>query len=107
MPNYRDLRSDYAYSEINADTDVYGVIGDPIGHSLSPAIHNAAFRKLGMNKVLVPFLIPTGQLAASLNAIEWLDVKGHCITIPHKEEVIPLLTTKDDPVDRTGSCATP
>ncbi len=106
MPIYRDLKRDYAYSDIDADTEVYGVIGDPIGHSLSPAIHNAAFRKLGMNKVLVPLLIPAGQLAPSLKSLEWLDIKGFSVTIPHKEAIIDLLTSKDGSVDRTGSCNT-
>jgi 3-dehydroquinate dehydratase/shikimate dehydrogenase len=106
MPIFRDLKRDYCYSDIDADTEVYGVIGDPVGHSLSPAIHNAAFRKLGLNKVLVPFLMPAGQLKESLKSVEWLKVKGFSVTIPHKEDIIPLLTSKDGAVDRTGSCNT-
>ena len=52
MPRFGDLRSDYQYDFINGETEVYAVIGDPIGHSLSPAIHNAAFREMGLNKVM-------------------------------------------------------
>ncbi len=106
MPVYRDLKRDYLYDQINAETEVFGVIGDPIGHSLSPAIHNAAFRQLGLNKVMVPFLIPAGTLRPSLKALEWLDLKGFSVTIPHKEEVIPLLKKMDAAVDRTKSCNT-
>lgn len=101
-----DLKRDYAYNEINAETEVFGVIGDPIGHSLSPAIHNTAFRQLGLNKVLVPFLIPAGTAVASLEELAWLGVKGFSVTIPHKEAVLPMLARKDGAVDRIGSCNT-
>ena len=106
MPLFRDLDRDYGYGQINAETEIYGVIGDPIGHSLSPAIHNAAFRHLGLNKVLVPFLIPSGTLAPSLVALESLEVKGYSVTIPHKEGVIALLASQDGAVEKTGSCNT-
>jgi len=66
MLSYHVLTRDYAYDQINAETEVYAVIGDPIDHSLSPAVHNAAFRHLGMNKVMVPFRFPQGKLADSL-----------------------------------------
>ena len=106
MPAASALKRDYFYGQINAETEIFGVIGDPIGHSLSPALHNSAFRHHGMNKVLVPFLIPNGTLAESLKELEWLGVKGFSVTIPHKEAVVPLLTQKDGAVDRTGSCNT-
>jgi 3-dehydroquinate dehydratase/shikimate dehydrogenase len=106
MPQWADLDRDFCYGQINAETEVFGVIGDPIGQSLSPAIHNAAFRQLGLNKVLVPFLIPAGALADSLKELEWLGVKGYSVTIPHKEAVIPLLARKDGAVERVGSCNT-
>jgi 3-dehydroquinate dehydratase/shikimate dehydrogenase len=106
MPFYRDLEGDYQFDKIDAQTEVYGVIGDPLAQSLSPAIHNAAFRQLGLNKVLVPFLISSGTLVSSLKAIEWLGVKGFSVTIPLKEEVVPLLSAKDGAVEKTGSCNT-
>lgn len=106
MPHYAVLRDDYAYNEINANTEVYGVIGDPIEQSLSPVVHNAAFRKLGLNKVLVPFLVPNGELPAFFKELLWLDLKGCSVTIPHKEAIVPLLQQKEGAVDRTLSCNT-
>jgi len=106
MLHYSDLKRDYAYDQVDKDTEVYAVIGDPIGHSLSPPIHNAAFRELGLNKVMVPILMPAGRLKASLDEVAWLKVKGFSITIPHKEAAIPLLTLADGAVERTGSCNT-
>jgi 3-dehydroquinate dehydratase/shikimate dehydrogenase len=101
-----ELKKDYFYNQIDADTEVYGVIGDPIGHSLSPAVHNAAFRALGLNKVLVPFQVPQGGLESFFHDLEWIGVKGCSVTIPHKEDLIPLLQHKENSVERVGSCNT-
>jgi 3-dehydroquinate dehydratase/shikimate dehydrogenase len=106
MPFFQDFGRDYSYAAIDAQTEVYGVIGDPIAQSLSPAIHNASFRHLGLNKVLVPFLIPEGTLEPSLNALGWLDLKGYSVTIPHKEAIVPMLSARDGAVDKTGTCNT-
>jgi 3-dehydroquinate dehydratase/shikimate dehydrogenase len=106
MPWFKDLKNDYAYDYINEDTEVYAVVGDPIGHSLSPAIHNAAFRSMGLNKTLVPLLVPSGRLKDTVDELAWLGVRGYSVTIPHKEEVIGLLTKSDGAVERTGSCNT-
>ncbi len=52
--------------------------------------------------MLVPFLIPGGTLEASLKALEWLDLKGYSVTIPHKEAIVPLLAQKDGAVEKHG-----
>lgn len=106
MPWFHELKRDYFYDGINADTEVYAVIGDPIEQSLSPALHNNGFQELGMNKRLVPFLIPAERLRESLDELAWLGIKGYSITIPHKEAVVSLLTKKDGAVERSGSCNT-
>ncbi len=106
MPKFHGLKRDYEYDKINADTEVYAVIGAPIAQSLSPPIHNASFRKLGLNKVMVPFLIPAGSLVDSLKALSFLGIKGMSVTIPHKETIIGLLTEKDVSVESTGACNT-
>jgi 3-dehydroquinate dehydratase/shikimate dehydrogenase len=106
IPHLRDLQRDYAYESIDAGTEVFGVIGDPIAHSLSPAVHNAAFRALGMNRVMVPLHIPAGTLKESLESLAWLGIRGMSVTIPHKQAIIPLLTTIDKSVERIGACNT-
>ncbi len=73
---------------------------------MSPAIHNAAFRSLDLNKVMVPFLIPADSLLPSLKALEFLGIKGMSVTIPHKEALVPMLTEKDISVESTGACNT-
>jgi 3-dehydroquinate dehydratase/shikimate dehydrogenase len=106
MLPYPILKKDLAYDRINAATEVYGVIGDPIEQSLSPVIHNAAFRRLGLNKVMVPFLVPEGQLPDFFREFMWLDLKACSVTIPHKEAIVPLLQQKEGAVERTETCNT-
>ena len=106
MFHYNSLIRDYHYNEINELTEVYAVIGDPIGHSLSPVVHNAAFRELGQNKVMVPIQIPAERLKETIDQLAWLKIRGYSITIPHKQGILPMLTAADGGVDRTGSCNT-
>jgi 3-dehydroquinate dehydratase/shikimate dehydrogenase len=106
MLRFDELSRDYAYDSIDAQTEVYAVIGDPIGHTLSPAVHNTAFRALGQNKVMVPILMPAERLKESLDQTAWLGIKGYSITIPHKQAVLPMLTLADGAVERTGACNT-
>src|SRR5262249_15238722 len=83
--SFDELRRIYFYEQINAETKVFGVIGDPVAHSLSPLLHNHAFRHLGINAVYLPFRVPRGELAAFLKAYEQVPVQGYSVTIPHKE----------------------
>ncbi len=106
MPSFLDVKRDYFYDRIDANSEIYAVLGDPIGHSLSPAVHNAAFRHLGLNKVYVPILASSGELKASLETLSWLGAKGYSVTIPHKETVVPLLDRAEKAVDVTGACNT-
>lgn len=61
---YEQMTRVYRYDEINSETEVYGVIADPVGHSLSPQIHNAAFAREKLNKVYVPIRVPAEHLCS-------------------------------------------
>lgn len=106
MPTYRDLARDYCYDRIDGNTELYAVIGDPIAHTLSPAIHNPAFRQVGLNKVMVPIQIPQGHLRDDFEALGFLNLRGISVTIPHKEDVRQFLTSQDKAVELTGACNT-
>jgi 3-dehydroquinate dehydratase/shikimate dehydrogenase len=106
MPQFRELREDYAYEGIDAGTELYAVIGDPIGHSLSPAIHNTAFAALKMKKRLIPLQIPAGTLKESFQPLHFLDLRGISVTIPHKEAILSMLHRSDQSVDQIGACNT-
>jgi 3-dehydroquinate dehydratase/shikimate dehydrogenase len=98
MPSFDELHNNYFYDLINADTKVYGVIGDPVAHSLSPLIHNAAFRHVGVNAVYLPFRVPPGQLPGFLKDFDRIPVSGYSVTIPHKEAAKEMAVGKDLPV---------
>lgn len=106
LPHFRDLKRDYFYDEIDADTEIYAVIGDPIGHSLSPAVHNAVLKHFGQNKVYVAIKVPPDQLKGMFAALAPLNIKGLSVTIPHKEAVLSLLDEEDPTVKETQACNT-
>lgn len=93
--SYRQMIDIYDYDHIGTDTEVFGVIGDPIAHSLSPLIHNAAFRHLKMNRIYVPFRVPREDVAVFMRDCRDFGLKGLSVTIPHKEEVLLHLSKID------------
>jgi len=104
--SFEQMTKVYAYDSINSETEVYGVVADPVGHSLSPLIHNAAFQQLGLNKVYIPLRVPREDLSAFLDeATEW-GLKGLSVTIPHKEAVLEKLTQVDPAVRGIGAANT-
>lgn len=104
--SFKQMTEIYHYDKIDRETDVYGVIADPIGHTHSPVIHNAAFRELGLNKVYVPFRVPREDLDTFLEGCREMGVRGLSVTIPHKEAVIRRLNKVDGAVRGIGACNT-
>ena len=104
--SFEDMKSNYHYDRINSETQVFGVLGDPVAHSLSPLIHNSAFQEMGLNCVYVPFRVARHVLLDTLKEFEWLDVRGYSVTIPHKEEAIKKATLKDPSVIDIGAANT-
>lgn len=78
---------------IDGKTTLYGIIGNPVSHSLSPAMHNRAFHELGLNSVYVPF--PVSDVQNGLPGLKALGVKGVSVTIPHKVAVLDFLDRVD------------
>jgi shikimate dehydrogenase len=76
---------------IDGETRILGVIGDPVSHTLSPAIQNAALRHFQINACYFAFRIPRERLRGMTDAIRVLDMPGANVTAPHKEAVLPLL----------------
>ncbi|RUM88523.1 MAG: hypothetical protein DSZ24_03400, partial [Thermodesulfatator sp.] len=70
---------------------VFGVIGYPVRHSLSPAMHNAAFQALGISAVYGAFEVPPPLLAEALSGVKALGIGGLSVTVPHKETVMAHL----------------
>ena len=76
-------------------TKVFGIFGDPVAHSLSPIMHNAALRACAMDAVYVPFHVTPTALPAAIAGARALQIQGLSITVPHKEAIIPLLDEVD------------
>jgi shikimate dehydrogenase len=74
-----------------ARTRLAGVIGSPIRHSVSPAMHNAAFRSLGLDWVYLAFEVPPGEAPAAVAGARALGIEGLSVTMPHKAAVVPAL----------------
>ena len=94
-----DLKNIYRWDKLVASTKVYGVIASPVMHSMSPAIHNAAFDAVGHDGVYVPMLVNPGYESfkawmESALAFEPLDLSGLSITLPHKENALRYLQEK-------------
>ena len=89
---------------IDAETKLYGIIGNPVHHSLSPAIHNGAFRRLGCNAVYLAFEVK--DLEDALRGIRGLGVRGVSVTIPFKTEVVPLLDKVEGLAKKVGAVNT-
>jgi 3-dehydroquinate dehydratase/shikimate dehydrogenase len=93
------LKELYRYDSIDGATELYGVIADPVGHSLSPAIHNACFTEKGMDKLYLPLLVEGGQhefdlFMRNILSRKWLNFGGFSVTIPHKENALNFVQTR-------------
>jgi 3-dehydroquinate dehydratase/shikimate dehydrogenase len=104
--SFDELKRVFHYDRIDADTQVFGVLGDPVAHSLSPLIHNHAFRKLGINAVYLPFRVPRAELAEFVKAFDKVPVRGYSVTIPHKEAAAALAKHQDPAVAQTKAANT-
>ncbi len=104
--SFSEMKSIYRYDQINADTQVFGVLGDPVAHSLSPVIHNAAFAATDLNCVYLPIRIFKRRLKESLKSLDWLGIQGYSVTIPHKEGVLEKADEVDEAVKSIGAANT-
>jgi len=92
---------------ITAQTQLCGLLGNPVEHSLSPAIHNAAFEKLGLNYAYLAFPVEEENLENAIRGIRALGhIRGFSVTIPHKVSIIPLLDSVETTAKHIGSVNT-
>lgn len=91
---------------ISGKTKVCGVIGDPIEHTMSPVMHNTAFRELGLDYVYLAFRVKGEGLAQAIEGIRALGISGLNVTIPHKVAVIPFLDELDPLARKIGAVNT-
>ena len=100
----QELRSVYRIEQVDVATRVYGVAGDPIAHSLSPAIMNAAFRRENVNAVYVGLHAKT--LKDLLSCVKEIPIHGISVTMPYKEAILAHLDNSDSHTSKVGACNT-
>jgi shikimate dehydrogenase len=92
--------------QITGKTKLLGVIGDPIEHSLSPVMHNAAIAQMGVDYIYLPFPIKTADLGVAIAGFGAIGVEGFSVTIPHKQAIISLLSEVSAIAKLTGAVNT-
>jgi len=100
----QELRNVYRIDHVDVATRVYGVVGDPIAHSLSPAIMNAAFRRENVNGVYVALHAKT--LKDLLTCVKDIPIHGISVTMPYKEAILEHLDNSDSHTTKVGACNT-
>jgi len=92
--------------QISGRTKITGLFGYPVEHTLSPAMHNAAFTELGLDYCYVPFLVHPDYLEYAVKAIKALNLSGVNVTVPHKEKVMPFLDEINEEASFIGAVNT-
>ena len=91
---------------ISGKTRVCGVIGDPIEHTMSPVMHNAAFKELGLDYLYVPLRVKREELGKAVESMRTLNIRGLNVTLPHKVAIIPFLDELDPLAGKIGAVNT-
>jgi shikimate dehydrogenase len=91
---------------ISGKTQICALIGDPVEHTMSPAMHNAVFKKLGLNYIYITFRVRPAELKQAVAGLRALNIRGFNVTIPHKVSVIPLLDSLDPLAANIGAVNT-
>ncbi len=102
----RQLRSIYRIGKFTKDARIYGVIADPVRHSISPAVHNRAFQARRADSVYLPFLVQAGRLKDFMLLADRLPLAGFSVTIPHKQKILRYLDQVDPLARRIGAVNT-
>jgi 3-dehydroquinate dehydratase / shikimate dehydrogenase len=102
----RQLRHVYHIEKLGRDSRIYGVIGDPVGQSISPAVQNRAFQARREDAVYLPFLVQSPQLKDFMLLATKLPLAGFSVTIPHKQKIIRYLDAVDPLARRIGAVNT-
>jgi 3-dehydroquinate dehydratase / shikimate dehydrogenase len=102
----RVLRHLYRAEKFSRAAKIYGVIADPVRHSISPAVHNRAFQSHRVDAVYLPFLVQPSQLKDFFTLAESLPIAGFSVTIPHKQRILRYLDVIDPLARRIGAVNT-
>src|SRR5207253_1351606 len=100
----RTLRETYRIDQIDAATRVYGVVGDPVAHSLSPAMMNTAFRRENLNAIYLALHAKT--MSDLMQCVRDIPIHGLSVTMPYKTDILKYLDKTDAVTAKIGACNT-
>ncbi|MHC4196734.1 MAG: shikimate dehydrogenase [Planctomycetota bacterium] len=100
----RELLDVYNFRAIDHDTHIYGLIGNPVAHSMGPVLHNTCFQAEDINAVYLPFRVE--DISSFINGFKALNVSGYSVTIPHKQAIMGLLDELDPLATSVGAVNT-
>lgn len=104
--DWKEMTNLYDYESIDAKTELFGVIADPVAHSYSPLIHNEAFRDAGLNARYLPLRVPKDDLHNFMDHCREVGFQGISITIPHKEAALEYCTQAESSATGIGAINT-
>lgn len=104
--NWREMKDRYRYETLTPETQLFGVIADPVAHSHSPVIHNAALAHQEIDARYLPFRVPAEDLKTFIEACPELGIRGLSVTIPHKEATLDLMTRAEAAATGIGAVNT-
>ena len=104
--DWKEMRDLYQYDKIDADTELFGVVADPVAHSYSPLIHNSAFADQELNARYFPFRVPKHDLRHLVDNCKDLNINGLSVTIPHKEDAMEFCTQAESSATGIGAVNT-
>ncbi len=103
---YKQMNEMYHFDQINSQTELFGVVADPVAHSHSPLIHNRAMMEANLNARYLPFRVPKDDLHHFIDACPELGIHGISITIPHKENALSYCTQAESSATGIGAINT-
>ncbi len=104
--SFDQMKSIFRADSIDSETQLYGVVADPVAHSYSPLIHNASFLANKLNFRYVPFRVPAEELELFLSWCKEEKIGGLSVTIPHKQSILPMLSQAESAAQGIGACNT-
>jgi 3-dehydroquinate dehydratase/shikimate dehydrogenase len=106
MIHWKEMQELYRYDEIDKETEIFGVVADPVAHSYSPMIHNRAFAADKLNARYFPFRVNKSDLPNFIEHCTELGIQGLSVTIPHKEAALEFCTQAETSVKGIGAVNT-
>lgn len=104
--SFHDMKNTYRVDTIGPKTRLFGVVADPVAHSLSPLVHNASFEHNQLDYRYIPFRVSPSDLESFLQWCQKEKIGGLSVTIPHKQTVMPFLTHVESAAQGIGACNT-